>query len=538
GTHVTWVKSPKTFVEFQINRNNSEFTTPLTDRRDRETVAKTIGEVKLDEAPDGYDITWPDRDQLSVYRIAGRRGFTDFSKNTSYSTRLDLTSQVSYYHLLKAGLGFNYYYAELEYGTNSMTDDPDHVENKRNWTERDVKESEWFAYAQDKIEFKGLIMNLGLRLDAFTPLTKDLVYDFDPNTTADYNYWELYKEVLHEGRGFRVTPATHWALSPRVGISHPIGENSKLYFNYGYFYQRPVIFNQYADVRNRRGRLEYLGNPNLDFTKTIAYELGIEQNFFTDFLLRVSAYYKDISRAWGRTYNQISRLDQTIGYKTYLNNRYGDIRGVEITLEKHGRYISGRINYDHMWSSSGLVGQNTYFQDPSEIIYGTDFFNPVAEELVARPRLNAMVTLYSPHFDEWWGRPLNDMSLTLYHRYRAGRHFSWHGSPLYPGTDERDPNNVQWRGDHRTDMRIEKSMKLIGVELKPYLEVSNLLDYKYIYWPEGSGAGFGFNVWPVQDAFTNYMDWIKEEGKTPGDYEGAPPNAISRHQYLLWNQPR
>lgn len=546
GTHVTWIKSPKTFVEFQFNKSHSVYGTPRwPTRRDLNTVAKQVGEVMLTETPDDYFVEyWANRDQLGAYKLAGARGFSDFTKTRTYRSRLDWTSQVSSNHQLKAGLSFNYYFLDMKYGENSQAFNAKGVEHQRNWAERNAKESEWAAYIQDKIEFKGLIMNLGLRVDGFAPLSKALVNDFDPNTTAEYNYFGLYdelpprglyEEVPYQNRGYRQSPGVHWAISPRVGVSHPIGNNSKLYFNYGYFYQRPVIFNQYADVMNRRGNLDYLGNPYLDFTKTINYELGIEQNLFSNFLLRISGYYRDIARAWGRTRIQTSRTETTTNYRTYLNNRYGDIRGVEITLEKQGRYITGRINYDYMMTSSGFIGQTWYSSDPNDIMVRTDFFNPVAEALVARPRLNAMLTFHTPSSSsKLWLKPFTNASLTVYFRYKAGRHFTYHGSPKWPGTDERDPNNVQWKDDYRTDLRLQKAIQIGSFRMRPYLEVTNVFDYIYFYLPEGTGAGFGFS----SNEWTNYMDWVKDNDKTPGDHQGVPNNAYPAKFFLLLNQPR
>ncbi|UCE05082.1 MAG: hypothetical protein JSW07_15875, partial [bacterium] len=123
--------------------------------------------------------------------------------------------------------------------------------------------------------------------------------------------------------------------------------------------------------------------------------------------------------------------------------------------------------------------------------------------------------------------------------WRAGRHFTYHGSPLYPGTDERDPNNVKWKGDQRTDLRIDRLIKIGPFKFKPYIEVHNLFDYTYFYLPEGAEPGFGINLWPdAPETFMKYMDWVKRNGKIPGDHRGVPENALSRHWFLIMNQPR
>ena len=84
---------------------------------------------------------------------------------------------------------------------------------------------------------------------------------------------------------------------PRIGISHPITETSKLYFNYGHMYQK-MDPDYYFQMRRRNDyRLSWIGNPELAFEKTISYELGFDQALGKQYLIHVAAYYKDKNNA-------------------------------------------------------------------------------------------------------------------------------------------------------------------------------------------------------------------------------------------------
>jgi outer membrane receptor protein involved in Fe transport len=81
-------------------------------------------------------------------------------------------------------------------------------------------------------------------------------------------------------------------ISPRVGVSFPITEKSKMYFNYGHFYQRaPIAFMYNAYIVSGGVTVP---TPGLKMARTVSYEFGYEQMFFDDFIVNITAYYKDV----------------------------------------------------------------------------------------------------------------------------------------------------------------------------------------------------------------------------------------------------
>ena len=68
-------------------------------------------------------------------------------------------------------------------------------------------------------------------------------------------------------------------LSPRLALSHPITETSKLYFNYGHYLQMPIAQDLYRVRRGFSEEVLTIGDPNLPMANTIAYEIGFDQSF-------------------------------------------------------------------------------------------------------------------------------------------------------------------------------------------------------------------------------------------------------------------
>ena len=194
------------------------------------------------------------------------------------------------------------------------------------------------AYAQGKLEFQGMIANLGLRTDFF-----------DANTSwwvSESPYDQAYRQRI-DGLDELLTkedPAAQINISPRLGISFPITNDSKLYFNYGHFRQMLGPFEVFGIRQSRNGGIDDLGNPNHPMPLTVAYELGFDQNLFDQYLLRISGFYRDIQNQ--PRFVTYRSLGSVVQYATPEPWNYRDVRGAEITLTKmRGKWIRGFVNY-------------------------------------------------------------------------------------------------------------------------------------------------------------------------------------------------
>ena len=98
------------------------------------------------------------------FDIAGHLRWTDRTQSDVTTIRGDITSQVNFNNLIKAGFSYKLYDFYYEH---TMSE----YEGGERWNLMNVfsgTPNEGALYIQDKIEFEGLIVNAGLRADFFS----------------------------------------------------------------------------------------------------------------------------------------------------------------------------------------------------------------------------------------------------------------------------------------------------------------------------------------------------------------------------------
>jgi outer membrane receptor protein involved in Fe transport len=291
-----------------------------------------------------------------------------------------------------------------------------------------------------------------------------------------------------------------------VGIAHPITENSKLYFNYGHFRSEPASSYRFRLQRESNGLVTSLGDPNLALEKTVAYELGYSQNLFDLFLINLAAYYKDVTNQPGWIYYQ--NLNSSVQYNKAASNNYQDIRGFELTLSKtRGDWIRGFINYTYDVITSGYFGYTSYYQDPIE---QREYLrlNPYQEKPLPRPYASANIEIltpagFGPAIADFY--PFDKMNLNILADWITGSYETFNPNNI-PGV----VNNVQWKDWFNIDLRLSKVFDVGPLQAQIYLDVSNLLDVKYL-----SNAGFADNYDRID--YLNSLNFSWEEGAEKGD---------------------
>lgn len=228
----------------------------------------------------------------------------------------------------------------------------------------EVKPVEMAAFVQDQMEFNDMILNVGLRYDMF-------------NTNADKGVWDNGETVWEDQTINPFDPTKRsaseakTAISPRLGVSFPVGDDMAFRYAYGSFFQRPTFFDlldnylAQMDGGTESGYFVYMGNANLDPQKTTVYEMGAQYSMPNGMKLDVSTYYKDISNLVsaqevfnnayvdsmgsynGTTWTPDDPYQAThFIYKT--SEHFGNVRGVEVSLTKSAAEgISGRLSYTY-----------------------------------------------------------------------------------------------------------------------------------------------------------------------------------------------
>jgi hypothetical protein len=84
-------------------------------------------------------------------------------------------------------------------------------------------------------------------------------------------------------------------VSPRIGLSFPVTERDKFFFNYGHFSQWPRFAYVYPQLEARTvSQIQLLGNPNLDPKVTVEYETGVQHEFGGLWSMGLTLFNKDI----------------------------------------------------------------------------------------------------------------------------------------------------------------------------------------------------------------------------------------------------
>jgi hypothetical protein len=494
GAKITHQISGRSYVEIDAQKM---FNTYYIDRiapRDTTKRYELWPGYFADESPFGY---FADGDATIVGMRTDWVGFAmDRSKNSTTKFKADYTSQLGQLNQLKTGISL----ILTEYRIDSWIDHPTHQDWRffNDWFQQPWRLG---AYIQDKLEFEGMVMNVGLRFDY-------------SNGNTDWYQLSPYDELLTAMYGFeldslaRVQGKTDkakgiWSLSPRFAVSHPISELSKIYFNYGHFNALPRSEYRFVIDRRGNGAINKIGNPELEYSKTIAYELGYEHSMMEQYLIKAAAYYKDISNQ--PSWTQYINTDNSITTYRAESNHYEDIRGLELTLSKNsGRWITGFINYTYQVGTSGYFGIGRYYENVvSQRQYEQE--NPYQSKPKAQPYARASIDLHTPAGFSFAFLPpllLENWNLNLLAEWQTGA-YSTYGQLAIK-------DNVQWKDYYNLDLRFSKNFKLKKSDFVLFFDVSNALNLKRL-----SYAGFVDNY-----DYTDYMESLRfswEEGAQKGN---------------------
>lgn len=506
GMKFTHMLSPKSFYEISLQHNINKYDTFKLADRDTTKRFEPVPGYRVDEAPMGYwgyGVSGIDGMILGGWMNLGR----DSSRIATTKLRFDFTSQINDGNQARAGIEVVY----NDYDIKSLTDSP----SMNTWRRRQVYRRYPYraaVYVQDKMEFEGFIANLGLRLDYSN--SNGIRYNLTP-----------YDQFFSEGFGqfIEAQAPTEKAkgilyLSPHLGVAHPITVNSKLYFNYGHYTQEPESSFRYRIQREANGLVTSIGNPNLQYEKTIAYELGYAQNLFDMFLLNLAAYYKDVTNQPGWVYYE--NLNASVQYNIPENNNYEDIRGFEATLTKRaGRWLTGFVNYTYEVRTYGYFGLRRYYEDPNK---QRDYLrlNPYQERPHPQPYARANIDVRTPpdFGPRWLGHHiLGDWDLNVLADWKAGA-FSTFNPRNLPGVVD----NVQWRDFFNIDLRLSKLVTLGRYRFMFYLDITNVLNTKYLNFA-GFSDSFDYNDY-LESLHFSWEEGPEHGNDRVGDYrkEGVP----------------
>lgn len=259
---------------------------------------------------DGHQQTW--RDALTDH----------------YQIRGQFTGQLDDVHELRAG------FQQDDYTLNVQdVEQPAGIALLDSWL---TYPSQFGAYVQDKIEMRDLVTVIGLRYDHLDPNIAGWSHPESPFVDTGTDLVVAYDTDL-------TAPKSN--VSPRIGLSFPVTDETFLHLSYGHFVQYPpyVAFytNRYADLEEQS--LPLISNPDIKEQKTVAYELGLLHRFDTGIELSATGWYKDVTNLLS------TRLLTTHAtrFVVYDNTDYASIRGVDLSGELPWK--GGVLRLDYTW---------------------------------------------------------------------------------------------------------------------------------------------------------------------------------------------
>jgi outer membrane receptor protein involved in Fe transport len=469
SSKLTHVLSANTFYDLSIDYFQREYNTRPTYTRNSDAQFELFPGYFVNTAPFGWssDIGIGIGDGITFSQSTAR----DNTKTSSLAVKVDLTSQVNNNNQVKSGFEFVYNNLDLEFG--SYNPNFPLTNTYVNEVYNPIRAA---FYLQDKIEFEGWIANIGFRLDYSNSQT-DWV-NIDPFSRS------YFGAGFSENVEFESKPAEgQLTFSPRIGISHPITENSKLFFNYGHFKQLPSYDQLFQLSRGSLNQVTTFGDPNLSVAKTVSYEIGYDHVIFDNYLIQLAGFYHDITDQLAES--RYESADASVVYTAANSNSYEDIRGLELTLKKSGGYWwRGFITYSYQVKSSGRFGTDIIYQDPTEQRkFNNNTGNFAQSKPIPQPWANLVLTFFTPNDfgpDILGLKLLSNWNLTLLGDWRAG----WMAT--------RNPNkvsgvsqNVQVKDWQNLNLRFTKEFDYDDFAFKFILDVNNVFNAKRL-----SLAGF------------------------------------------------
>ncbi|MBC7185545.1 MAG: TonB-dependent receptor [Calditrichaeota bacterium] len=521
GARFTKTLSQSTFYELKLN---SLFT------------SNRVGATPVpDTFPDSVDFNWvvgtiafPNNNSPDMLNY--QLGYDSFTKEKTRTLSAEgaLTSQITKAHLLNGGFQVNSYLVDVSNFLN--------IRSNRLVERYTAHPFEAALYVQDKMEFEGLIANVGLRFDlwyAGTDYYTDLYTPFgDADSLGRFN----------PTKGQRKKAPTYTRLQPRLGFSFPVSASTVFHLNYGAFMQRPAF--QYI-VSSRLGqRLNnpvILGNPRLEPETTNSYDVGVVQALGEGFTVDVSGYYKDVKNL----VQQANFIDQRAGYQvsSYFNLDYADIRGFRVMLHKRKGALTGSVNYQYGYatgkSATATAATPIFNRDTSNVVT-TDLTNvPTRDILLDFDRTHNVVVTIGYTTGHHWGpsifntRPFGDVAVSLRSSIRSGR-------PYTSPSDIRLINVKRAPSESNTDLRLTKTIRnFFGAPARFYVEVFNLfnnrvLNYDYLFQrPTPTNPNLPlqyYEKYPIDDKENGVRYWW-DKGR-------QGPFSIDQSFLLYENSPR
>lgn len=415
---------------------------------------------------------------------SGGTGMWHFYRNTTTRIgKFDLTSQITKTHQIKTGIELRHHKLWLhefeiipkkdesgrqiepfQPSIGKLTDN-----NNNQYTHYPYEAS---FYIQDKMEYKDIIVNAGIRFDYFEPdgiVPTDLedphndvleVKDSLGNVIDSLDPTDPSKPWHYKYR--RARPK--YQINPRLGISYPITDRGVIHFSYGHFLQIPPFEYLYTNPEfelHGSGLNTVIGNADLEPQRTVMYEIGLQQQISDDIGIDVTTFYKDIRNLLGSEIQET--YQRGTKYARYVNRDYGNVRGVTFSLDKRRRgLLSAAIDYTYQVAEGNASDPLAVFWDSKGKRESEKRTVPLDWDQTHT--LNFTITLSEPE----------KFGISLIGRFGSGLPYT----PEVQGTRTAFENSGRKPPQYTFDLSAHRDFRVGRLRPVTFIKVYNLFDRK------------------------------------------------------------
>ena len=297
-------------------------------------------------------------------------------------------------------------------------------------------------YLQDRMDYEGMIVRGGLRLDWL-----------DPGASSGEGEHKIWRERLKV------------VLSPRLGIAHPISDKDALHFHYGRFYQIPHLSVLYTSGESLEdvpaGRV--VGYSGLQPEVTTAYQFGAQHQFSENVAVDVAGFYRDIFGLLAT--EEYSRGPTEGSVFPYVNKDYASVRGVEIRFTKRfSNHFMGNLTYT-LLQATGVSSDENQGAQAEAAGLPRQPLKEIPLDWDERHGVSGFLFVSDP----------GNWEITFDYNYGSGLPYT----PRILGQKEIDPESVNSgrRPSHQLlNLKGRKRYKLYGQEFSLFFEAMNVFD--------------------------------------------------------------
>ena len=389
------------------------------------------------------------------------------------------------------------------------------------------------SYINDKLEYKDLVISLGLAYEYFN--SNAYAPDSDGDGIGDndgFNQLHLTNnrvdrtgEKDNSYKWEKVDAHSSWL--PRIGFAFPVTDKTVFRAQYGNYMQNVPLQRLYLtdsdlSANLTQGNYTNTPNPTLAPERTTSYEVGFTQQVGQFAALDVAGFYKEV-RDYVLSENRYNAMYDNSGlvWAQYQNGDFGTTTGFQFNLRM--RRINGflaDLNYALMWArGTGTNANSNYYvnwlgQDASSY---PSMINPLDFD----QRHTASLLL------DWRSQQregiLSDAGVNAVFTFGSGQAYT-------PSVIESDifgkgnmfpiaaVNSASLPAVMRLDLKVDKAIMLGGARLNVYALVLNALNFENA---NGVYAGTGL---PGDDGWLTTaqgQDWIRGNEEA---FNNANPN--------------